>query len=318
MPGIKLLSKPWKGTGAILCYHRVLPGERVRSDVSPNRGLAVSVERFEEQMRHLSENYNVVSMDRMVEHVENGGKEFLVAVTFDDGYKDNFQYAYPILKKYGIPATIYVITRFLEGDTSMWWKELWERLAEVGEFEVEVCGERRSWRTQGHSAKVQCFREMRKILLGSEKEIYLDLLRQISGDSPKQYPEDCMTAEEARLLDKDDLITIGAHTHSHFCLASLSENEVAEEMMKSREILEKALDHPVMHLAYPYGKPDEAGEKDFRIARGCGFSSSVVTKVGNISSGHDAMSLPRLEIKDQLDGRRFEGVLSGFSAMVGR
>ncbi len=66
MPGIKWLSRPWRGKGAILCYHRVLPAERVSSDVSPNKGLAVSVERFEEQMRHLSENYNVVSMDRIV------------------------------------------------------------------------------------------------------------------------------------------------------------------------------------------------------------------------------------------------------------
>ena len=318
MPGIKWLSRPWRGKGAILCYHRVLPGEQVRADVSPNKGLAVSAERFEEQMRHLSENYNVVSMDRMVEHVMNGGKEFLVAVTFDDGYKDNYQYAYPILKKYRIPATIYVITRFLEGDTSMWWKELWERLAEAEEFEVEVRGERRTWRADSHSAKMQCFKEMRKILLGSEKEAYLDLVHRISGGAPKQYPDECMTLEEIRLLDKDELITIGAHTHSHFCLASLSENEVVEEMMKSREILEGALSRPVAHFAYPYGRAHEVGKMASMLAGECGFVSAVTTDCGTMDGSCDPMGLKRLSVHDYICRKRMTALMDGFASLVGR
>lgn len=317
LPGVGALARPWKGIGAILCYHQVLPGDQIRSDVSPNRGLAVSVERFEEQMRYISENYNVVSMDRMVEHIQSGGKEFFVAVTFDDGYKDNYLYAYPILKKYGIPATIYVITRFLEGDTSMWWWELWERLVNAKNFALQVGGKQQSWHIDGHFAKIRCFKEIRRLLLGSEKPVYLDLLRQISADTPQQYPDQCMTFEEIALLDREGLITIGAHTHSHFCLASLTGNEVAEEISKSREMLEEMLSHPIRHFAYPYGKNIEVGRMAPILARKCGMVSAVTTECGNIGRQSDVTLLPRLSMQEYLTPAKM-AVLMGGIASLGR
>ena len=82
--------------------------------------------KFAEQMSYLSEDHEVVSMDELVAHLEGDSKEFVVAVTFDDGYKDNLTHALPILEQYNIPATIYITTRFPEGDTWMWWYEIWD------------------------------------------------------------------------------------------------------------------------------------------------------------------------------------------------
>ena len=119
---------PWRGSGAILLYHRVLPDNIVESDNSPTSGLAVSETRFNQQMEYLRKNYTIVSMDQMAEHLISSSKEFLVAITFDDGYKDNLTHALPILELHNIPATIYVTTRLPEGDTWLWWYEIWDYL----------------------------------------------------------------------------------------------------------------------------------------------------------------------------------------------
>ena len=96
--------------------------------------------KFAEQMSFLAENHEVVSMDGLVDYLESepdrDSNKFVVAVTFDDGYKDNLTHALPILEQYNIPAVIYITTRFLEGDTWMWWYELWDYIEETDLLEV--------------------------------------------------------------------------------------------------------------------------------------------------------------------------------------
>lgn len=319
LPGMSTLVRPWRGYGAILCYHRVLPDELGTGQPDPNSSLVVSVSRFDEQMRHLSEAYEVVCMDRMVEHVHRAERNFVVAVTFDDGYKDNYLYAYPILRKYGIPATVYVITRFMDGDTSMWWYELWERIVADGDFTLAFRGETRRWRTDTSREKINCFDEVKKVLLGSNKEDYLQLLSQISaGSRPKEYSDDCLTADEIRCLDSDDLITIGAHTHGHFGLASLSDAEVHDEMLRSKRVLEEMLSHDVLHMAYPYGEPSVAGEREFRIATECGFASAVTTRHGSVGASGRLHCLPRFSIGNHVSAGYMDAILSGYANILGR
>ena len=318
-PGMKSLVKHWKGTGAILCYHRVLPQNQMISDNSPNRSLCVSSERFEEQMRVLSENYKVLSMDDMISRVDWENADFAVAITFDDGYKDNYLHAYPILKKYNIPATIYMTTRFLQGDTSMWWRELWERLESAEAISLSVSNTNFIWRTPSRDLKIKCFKEIRRILLGSDRITYLSLLNQISiYGSPKVYPGLCLSSDEIMHLDREGLVTIGSHTHNHYCLINLTKNEVAEEMSRSKEILESLLKKPVRHFAYPYGRTKEAGDREFSLAKDCGYETGVTTVNANIFPKSKVFSLPRLEIKDCVDSERLHILLSGFSGMMGK
>jgi len=106
-----ILGFPWKGRGAILMYHRILPEKLLEKDLG--LGLAVSCENFEKQILALKSKYKIVSMDTFLENIRKKNSEFMIAITFDDGYKDNFTYAFPILKKHKIPALIYVTTKFL-------------------------------------------------------------------------------------------------------------------------------------------------------------------------------------------------------------
>jgi peptidoglycan/xylan/chitin deacetylase (PgdA/CDA1 family) len=93
----------------ILVYHSI--------SEDPLNPFSVSPEDFEEQVRFLSQEYNVISLEELVACITDNGREIppdSVVITFDDGFKDNYIYAYPVLRKYGVPATIFVITERLE------------------------------------------------------------------------------------------------------------------------------------------------------------------------------------------------------------
>jgi peptidoglycan/xylan/chitin deacetylase (PgdA/CDA1 family) len=100
LPILSNLGNPWRGRACVLCYHRVLPDNEIGQDKSPNSNLIMPATLFTEQMEYLAKNHNVVSIDELVEHLEGDSNKFVVSVTFDDGYKDNFLHALPILERY--------------------------------------------------------------------------------------------------------------------------------------------------------------------------------------------------------------------------
>ena len=147
-----------------------MPEGKVETDNSSNSSLIVPTLRFTEQMEFLAKNHQVVSIDGLVEHLEGDSNSFVVAVTFDDGYKDNLVHALPILEKFNIPATIYITTRFPEGDTWMWWYEIWDYLKENDVLEVNFPEKLKKWDISNLKQKTDCFNELlEQIMKLSEK-----------------------------------------------------------------------------------------------------------------------------------------------------
>ena len=121
-PLINLLGFPWKGKGAILVYLRVVKDEQIEEALE--LGLTVSCSNFERHIKELKSKYKICSMNEFVENLKKKTNEFMIAITFDDGYKDNLYQALPILAKHEVPASIYITTRFLNQDVDIWWYEL--------------------------------------------------------------------------------------------------------------------------------------------------------------------------------------------------
>ena len=114
---IKLL----RGKGAILNYHRVLPSNKIDNSLV---NISVSTDNFIRQLNYLKNNFDIISLDDLLLHLKNKSNEFKIAITFDDGYSDNLDYAYPILEKFKAPATIYIITKFINNKVMPWWIKL--------------------------------------------------------------------------------------------------------------------------------------------------------------------------------------------------
>ncbi len=306
------------GRLAILNYHRVLPTEEFDQDRSPNRGLAVSAPSFEAQMAYVGAKYACIGLDEVPEFLASGSDAFRVAVTFDDGYRDNLLHALPILRHFGIPATIYVTTRFPEGHGQLWWYELWQILSESPKVEAEWLTRRRRWDTSSDALRRRAFAEIRATILSlnrSSQDDFLTALR--GGREPIDYTSQFLSWDEIRELDKDPLITIGAHTHTHPNLRHCSPQELVEELTHSKQLLERHLGHPVHHLAYPFGGPGETNETVFSAARECGYQTAVTTLLGAVNPSR-LLALPRLVILDEHDPMRLDITLSGLPIALGR
>ena len=317
MPLVHHLGRPWRGRACVICYHRILPDDEFEADKSPNYNLIMPTSKFAEQMEFLSENHEVVSMDGLVDYLESepdrDSNKFVVAVTFDDGYKDNLTHALPILEQYNIPAIIYITTRFPEGDTWMWWNEIWDYLDKNDALEVNDLNEGRTIRTPRQ--KIKCFNKLFDWILNLSYEKQKKYVETITKSvARKQYSNLCLNWEEIKILDQHPLVTIGAHTNSHPNLKKLTEQEAFAEMSYSKNLLEEKLKHSVEHFAYPFGTPNEADVREFELASRCGFRTAVTTRPESIRSP-PLHAIPRLVVPSFLSLHGFKGKLSGWEQL---
>jgi peptidoglycan/xylan/chitin deacetylase (PgdA/CDA1 family) len=143
-------------------------------------------------------------------------------------------------------------------------------------------------------------------------------MREISKTSKrKQYSELCLNWDEIKYLDSNELITIGAHSHTHPKLKNLTYEESFYEINKSKEILEEKLSSKVDHFAYPYGGLNDIGQKELEIIKICGFDTATTTIKKSINNFNRYL-VPRVLIQDYMSQNGFKAVLSGWSNLLAR
>ncbi len=221
-----------KTDNAILNYHRICSGN---DKSKPNDELAVSVSKFREQLIFLKKNYNLVSLDNLLDFEKNSQSN--ISITFDDGYKDNLIYALPILNELNVPATIYVITKFFENDFSVWWFELQDYIWKNSENIKFTYNEKKyDFSIKNNIEKSKCFEKLKQTIKELDKIEQEKLLNIITKTNiRKQFKNEFLTKEDLKLLSKNPLITIGAHTHNHLSLKNLNREECVHEIETSKK-----------------------------------------------------------------------------------
>jgi len=280
---------------AVLLYHRVNPDE---DHLFP----ALSVKVFEEQMRYFARNFQVLSLAEIVRRIQHGdGVEPLtIAITFDDGYRDNYTFAHPILKKYRLPATLFVATGFIGSNLLMW-------------------NDRLAWAVKNTEQKaIVCQVGSRKLTLSLENEEDKVGSLNVLLEEAKAYPEDekreLLNAIVARLhnqrqepsqlmLNWFELRTmaeegwdIGSHTVNHFILTKVELSQAAEELRVSKNVIERQLQRPVTLCAFPNGKRSDFSGSIKGIAKELGYQGAVTTLRGINGRDLDFLELRRCSI----------------------
>ena len=304
------------GVGAILMLPHVRPPRRDR--FQPNRLLEVTPRFFTRVVRHLRRSaVDLVSLDEMHRRMtERDFSRRFVCVTFDDGYRDNREFAYPVLKRYEVPFAIYVATSFADRIGELWWLAL-EAVIARNDFI--------SLRMDGRDATLICAsvaqkREVFDVLYGWLRERNSETeLREVVRELAARYRVDvaafcnelCMDWAELGELAADPLATIGAHTVNHPILAMLPEAAVRSELDNSRAVIEAAIGKRPEHLAYPVGDRRAAGPREFKIASELGFKTAVTTRPGALFPGHaeHLTALPRLSLNGEFQRQRYARVL---------
>lgn len=315
-----LLRPIFAGVGAIFMLHHVRP--RRGAEFQPNHHLEVEPEFLRATLEHLRAiDVDLVTMDELHQRLsERNFSRRFACFTLDDGYRDNHDYALPLMREFDAPLTVYVASDFAEGTGRLWWVALEKVIAGASAIEAPIGGVATHLDTSTAAARQAAFDRLHDWLRALPEH---DLQREMSelctrhGVDESGLARDlCMSWDELRAFAADPLVTIGAHTITHCNLAKQSEEAAAREIETSRTRIENALGRPVHHFAYPYGDRVAAGRREFALTRAAGFKTAVTTRPGMIfpeSAGH-MTALQRISLNGNFQDTRILPVLTSGTA----
>jgi peptidoglycan/xylan/chitin deacetylase (PgdA/CDA1 family) len=316
-----LLAPIFAGVGAIFMLHHVRPQRD--AEFQPNHHLEIAPEFLRAMLAHLrSHDVDIITIDEVHQRLaERNTLRRFACFTLDDGYRDNRDFALPVMREFGAPFTVYVASDFAEGVGRLWWIALEMVIARASSIEVEIGGTHVRLDTGSPAAKQAAFDRLHDWLRRLPGEH--DLRREIAAlcarhgvDETAICRELCMSWDELKAFAADPLIGFGAHSITHCNLARQTEDVASQEMAVSRARIEGALQRPILHLAYPYGDKIAAGAREFALARAAGFKTAVTTRPGMIfpeSAGH-LTALPRVSLNGNYQDIRILPVLTSGAA----
>ncbi|MGD9803501.1 MAG: polysaccharide deacetylase family protein [Hyphomicrobiaceae bacterium] len=311
----RLLAPLTRGVGVIFMLHSVRP--RRPEGFAPNRILEITPD-FLEQVIDLvvDSGFDVLSLDDAHSRLREGDFDRpFASFTFDDGYRDNRDFAYPIFKRHNLPFAIYVPSDFADGRGDLWWIKLEMAIAACEVIHARIDGVAERLETATVEQKEQAFARiywwLRSIPEFETRRFVNDLCASHGVDTAGLCRDLIMGWDELRDLAQDPLVTIGAHTRRHMALAKLTLSEARLEMEESIRRLERELKRPMRHFSFPYGDETSAGPREFELARELGFDTAVTTRKGLIHERHAdfTTALPRLSLNGDFQSTRYVKVM---------
>lgn len=291
----------------ILLYHRVARAE------SDPWSLCVTPEHFAEHLEVIRKHSAVP-----LAQIQSSGRRFgsrgcSVAITFDDGYADNFTQAAPLLDRYGVPATFFIVSGYVGGNREFWWDEL-ENIVFASALwsspvQLTIDGITQRFQMESEAARERLFFVLYGFLQPLAHETRLELLDELSHRSP-QIPRvrpshRVMTRDEIGKLAGTNLFEIGAHTVTHPKLSAQPTATQRAEIQGSKTWLEDLLGKPVTSFAYPYGGPHYYTQVAVEAARDAGFRNACTTVARDVKKTDAPLELPRFNVTD-MNGEEFE------------
>lgn len=290
----------YRGKGSILMYHRIQPSSN-RPRVHTT-ALEVTPENLRNQIQFfLDRKYHIVKMEAAPDFLNGRRKGRFVVFTFDDGYADNYTYAYPVFQEFGLPFTIYVTTDMVEKRLVLWQFLLEALLLKQDAFECAINGEGLRFSLRGQGERESAYSIIRRKLIDLSPEIRMENLEKLFGNGEtllKPVRELGLSWEQLREMTASGLLEVGGHTVTHPSLKQLNEGGIKEEVEGGRAILEERLRVPVNHFAYPYGSAEEIGSREVDVVSKTGFHSATTTRQANVQKAHrnHMFALPRIYV----------------------
>jgi peptidoglycan/xylan/chitin deacetylase (PgdA/CDA1 family) len=287
----------------ILLYHRITDN----SSKYHNQGRAMHhhIKHLEKELPYLKRNYQILTIDEVIRHLKSGVgfRKPSVAITFDDGYLDNYTLAYPVLKKHGVPATIYLATDLIGTSQRIWTDQIEFMFlgARKDQFNLPRLFGNQELRIKTKEEKEQVSNEITEALKKKPDAERTEIMRRlfetlgINGNRSKNGEERIMLNwDEVQKMARNG-ITIGSHSHTHPILSRMPIQKAKEEILESKKILEENLSIKVKHFAFPNGKQDDFNEELKDYCQEVGFESvaSVISGTNNALKG-DPMNLKRI------------------------
>lgn len=278
-----------KNSLTVLNYHRIDDPDRADFDTfKPN--VSARPEDFDRQMDYVARWFNVVSTRQVVDWLHSG-KELpphAALITFDDGYLDNYTYAYPILQKYNFPAIIFLTSNHIESDLPFYWDLIAYCFHHTQKNQLQFPdGTCREWK--GHAEGEQVSGELitlLKTLREDEKRVWVARLPELlEVKIPAGFFRNLMVSwDQVREMHQNG-IEFGGHTMNHPILTRIPLERAREEIFGSKARVEAELGKEILGFAYPNGLEDNYNEDIQRMAEeaGCGVAFTLLNGPSSLS-----------------------------------
>ena len=306
------------GQWRILMYHRVNSPASLGRAMQP--GMYVTPESFERQMAYLTRHYSVISLQELADAVVSGEAPPArsVVLTFDDGWLDNFEHAFPVLKRYQLPATIFLATDYINGNKSLWSDSIpyslaalagaknvntflsAEGLRDFKESLSYLLGAQQAQNTPNAPAYIESldsFLNSLKTVSHEKREALTDELSAIAAlETGETMPRAFLNWKEVATMQKSG-IDFACHTHSHIPLPDLDSDEASRDIQTSVALLkaQRCFDSNV--FCYPEGRISEESQQ---VIAESGFFSAVLSTEKRQQVKGSPPVLPRIGIHDDI------------------
>ena len=300
----RYLCMPAVSFGGILMLHRVdYPNPQ---GIRCNQHLKMSPESFEDLVKYArSKRCSFVSMDEIHDIIVRKKRaKNVIAITLDDGYKDNFINGFPCFKSLNVPFCIYVCTKMVEGTLFSWWDYL-ENL--VLQNEKLVLHDGQEFACTTNEEKNNAFMKIRERILQLPQNDLENEVHQLLPSYEINSEASCgLTWDDIRLLSKESLATIGNHTYSHIAMKACDVATVTEDIMKAQQQMLSKVGIQMKHFAFPFGGKNAITARDIQLVKELGFRTSATTQYSVLRYGHNCLELPRIFVtessyKDAID-----------------
>ncbi len=275
----------------ILAYHMI--------SESPNGFFPEdSLHDFALQIGYLKKNYDVLSLEEIAERISEGKSvRRCAAITFDDGFRDNYEKAYPILKRYQIPATIFLTTGSIDNKEAPWFIKFRFLFmhSQKSCLDIGLGGETTNFPlANAHDRRRASDRLMRYLQTcpNEERLRVLNALPTLLEVEPTGNLDMLMlTWEQIREMSRNG-IHFGAHTITHPVLSQISTEIMRLEIESSKAVIEEKTGRAVKTFAYPFGRKEHYPRNAPAVLKDLGFTCAVTTE-----PGENAANAPLYELK---------------------
>jgi len=298
------------GKISILMYHGL-----VRDPLPVRDWCFLPVAAFDEQMRYLTTHFDVLHIEEAFQRGRVTSGRPVACVTFDDGFASLRDLALPVLERYRVPATVYLVTDLLDSPDTVWFARLHQAICETSAREVRLGSsvhglDGAAARTRA-SASLQV--GLKKIDRAAFDAAFEDVLTQLGfGGERRATPWDAfrvLTSDEVRRMSRSPFVRFGGHTASHQILTRTTREDARREIESSVRAVAALVERPSRTFAYPNGGRDDFDDEVAAMVRAAGIDYAVTTLEGPNDPDQDPYRLLRYGIGSADPLPRFAGLV---------
>ena len=307
----------------VVMYHGFTdggPGEGLRN----HNGIHLSRSDFENQIKFLQTHYDLMGLPELVDLLGSPAQlpRRAAVITIDDGYESTYKIAFPILEKYGVPATVFVATDFVDKNRPLWPDRLeFAASNAIGTAPIEldlgddrvVLDLRDRTVAERHLRSVTAKLKRTPIVLVGRFLDQLESVLGISLDLDKDCPDiyKPLSWDQINLMLQSGLVSVGNHTMSHPILSQCEPERIMDEIVDANRVIEARTGTPCRLFCYPNGKIADFNEHTKQVLKDLGISGAVTTERGFASRANDRYELPRFLASNNEGVDSFVAQISG-------